>query len=62
MKVKVKWACPKCSHRHSWKWDEWDMMPGAIGMVCDECGRESALHMRKTCEVSKKGRTIWRAE
>ena len=62
MKIKAKWVCQFCAYKHSWTWSNWDVITGPIDMHCDGCDRVSRLRMRKTGDVTKKGRPIWRAE
>jgi len=44
-KINVIWTCPHCQRRHHWKWDEFDCIEAPIFMECDECGKETNLHM-----------------
>jgi hypothetical protein len=47
-KLQIKWRCPHCKHKHTWRWSKGEYDAAAadvIGtwMVCDYCGRESRM-------------------
>lgn len=51
----ISWECPLCGHRHSWRWERGNAIPGPIIMTCDACGGDT-----KT-ELVRIGRLVWAA-
>ena len=44
-KVTIRWTCPKCNHKHEWKWSIWDdiKVGEVVFMICDICKEKSKM-------------------
>ena len=46
-KQKIRWRCPHCRHKHRWRWDKYDTLPGKITMECEGCGTDTRMTLAR---------------